>query len=127
MIYKWQVRLLAIAAVLIQPAVAHDLVDPMMPQLPKAKVASTAQKVVTVVKKPLPVLRLDAVTIIDDFKVAFVNGSRFMIGDKIQEALITDIGSDWIMVLFEDEFFRIEHTVPRATITPAAAVSEETM
>ena len=127
MIYKWQVTLMAVGACIFQQAIAHDLVDPMMPQIPKAPVATTTQKVVTLAKKPLPVLRLDAVTIIGNFRVAFVNGIRLVVGDSIQEAVITDIGSDWIIVLFQKESFRIEHTVPQATITPAVAVSEETL
>jgi hypothetical protein len=127
LISKWQVSLISLTLCAAQQAFAHDLVDPMMPQIPKPTMSAATQKAVAVAATPRPNLRLDAVTIIGDYKVAFVNGVRMMLGGVIQGAVIMEIGPNWVALSFQNESFRIEHSVPQAIIVPAAASSEETL
>lgn len=105
-------------------AVAHTLVDPMMPQFPKTA-ASTSAVALASIKKPLPALRLEGVTIIGDFKVALINGVRRILGDNIQGVEIIDITPDWVMVKFQDETFKIERIVARAIVTPTTVIDED--
>lgn len=124
MIYRTLFTLTLLMGLNATSAVAHSLVDPMMPQLPKAASSNTATTVVST-KKPLPAMRLEGITIMGDFKVALINGVRRTLGDNIQGAEIIDITPDWVMVKFQDETFKIERIVARAIVTPTTVIDED--
>ena len=124
MISKTLGTLTLLMGLIANQANAHGLVDPMMPQLPKAA-ASTSAAALASVKKPFPALRLEGITIMGDFKVAMINGVRRILGDIIQGAEIIDIAPDWVMVKFQDETFKIERIVARAIVTPTTVIDED--
>lgn len=101
--------------------VADTLSDPMKPLFPSSTNSGTSNTQVTkpkVIRKAFPVLNLDAISIVGDYKVAIINGARLNIGSSIKGAKLLEIRTDLVIFLYQGKKHILEMKVAKAKVIP---------
>lgn len=99
-----------------------DLRDPFENQLSiKAKSISSAQSGSIVPPK----LEVQSIVISNKIGQAIVNGNVVQAGDRIENAIVTDISKDSVEVLYQGEAFSFPSPVKRLLALPKSKPPEE--
>lgn len=105
-----------------------SLVDPMKPQYPSVNSGSSNNRVLVkkpvVKKKPAPLLHLESIAIVGNYKRAVVNGVYLTTGNTLRGAKLIDIERDSVTFLFQGKSINLKINTARAVIIQKPIINE---